>query len=372
MTIRPFLLERYFAQYEFKVQHLLSPSDCEAFSLSEMLLMADDECRNLWDSLRLGYTESAGAPLLRREIANLYTGLSAEQILVAAPEEAILLAMQATLHPGDHVISIFPAYQSLYEIARSIGCEVSHWHIQLEGNTWQLDFRRLTDLLQPNTRMLIVNFPHNPTGFLPEEQLFRQIVEFAGEHQLYLFSDEMYRLLEYREEERLPAACELYEEAFSLGGVSKAFALPGLRIGWLATQSQEALNRCAVYKDYTTICSSAPSEILAIIALRNRPAILRRNLSIISSNILTADQFFRRHPRFFSWFPPQAGSVALARWEGGLPLEEVCRRLLDEKGLMILPGAVFEIPGDTFRLGLGRLTFSQALDRLETWISETF
>ncbi|MGB9669423.1 MAG: aminotransferase class I/II-fold pyridoxal phosphate-dependent enzyme, partial [Anaerolineales bacterium] len=192
-SIQPFKLERYFAKYEFKVNYLLSPSDCESLTLTELLAMADPLSQGLWNNLRLGYTESNGNPLLRHEISQLYTQICPQQILVAAPEEAILLAMQAILNPADHVISIFPAYQSLYEIAQSMGVDVSFWQIKESQSGWTLNLDELEALIRPNTRLLVVNFPHNPTGYQPQPEDYQKLIEFARQHNLYLFCDEMYR-----------------------------------------------------------------------------------------------------------------------------------------------------------------------------------
>jgi aspartate/methionine/tyrosine aminotransferase len=141
--IAPFKLERYFARHEFKARYLLSASDCEALSMKELLALADEDGLARWQSLSLGYTESLGLPVLRSEIARLYQAVPAEHILTLTPEEGIYIAMQALLKPGDHVICLFPAYQSLYEIARSIGCEVTPWMLRPDGDRWRLDFEAL-------------------------------------------------------------------------------------------------------------------------------------------------------------------------------------------------------------------------------------
>jgi aspartate/methionine/tyrosine aminotransferase len=369
MQIKPFRLERYFAEYEFKVEYLLSPSDCESLRLGELLELADSESLRLWHGLRLGYTESPGHPLLRAEIARLYLQIHPEQVVVAVPEEAIFIAMHTLLGPGDHAIVISPAYQSLYEIARAIGCQVTAWPVELSASGWQLDLDRLASSLQANTRLLVVNFPHNPTGYLASQAEFAAIVEIAREHDLYLFSDEMYRLLEYDPDSRLPAACDLYEKAISLSGLSKTFALPGLRLGWLATQDPDLPARWLAFKDYTTICHSGPSEILGIIALRAKERIVQRSLEIVRSNLEHAGEFFVRRPDRFRWIPPQAGSIAFPAWMGGGPVEAFCQRVLDEQGVMIVPGSIFEFPGDHFRVGLGRKNFPEALARLERYLA---
>lgn len=363
--IQPFKLERYFALYEFSVKYLLSPSDCESLSMKELLALADSETRKRWESLSLGYTESPGLPALRQEIARQYPGLSASQVLVVAPEEGIFIAMQVLLKPGDHVIVLSPAYQSLYEIARTIGCELTHWYLQPQKNRWELDLDGLKASIRPNTRLLVVNFPHNPTGFLPSLPEFQAVVEVARQNDLYLFSDEMYRTLEYNPAQRLPPGCSLYEKAVSLSGVSKTLSLPGLRIGWLATQHADLLQRFQTYKDYTTICSSAPSEILAWMALRAQGQILTRNLEIIQANLQAAQSFFAERSDLFDWFQPTAGSVAFPRWKGAETLDQFCRRILDQQGVMIVPATMFEYPGSHFRVGLGRHNFVEALERIK-------
>lgn len=370
MPINPFKLERFFAQYEFKTKYLLSSSDCESLSLNELLQMASTESLQLWQELRLGYTESAGHPQLREEVARLYTHIDPEHVLIAAPEEAIYIAMQTLLAPGDHVIAISPAYQSLYEIARSIGCSVIPWKLKASPGGWTLNLEHLERSITERTRLIVINFPHNPTGHLLKHNEFEAIVGLARKHDLILFSDEMYRLLEYDPLLRLPAMCDSYEKGISLSGLSKSMALPGLRIGWLASQQSEWLKRWQSLKDYTTICSSAPSEILGIIALQNKAAIVERNLEIISENLTAAERFFSKHTDQFAWLRPQAGSIAFPRWLGEGTVKQFCQQVLDRQGVMLVPGSLFEYPGNHFRLGLGRKSFSEAIARVEEYLHE--
>jgi aspartate/methionine/tyrosine aminotransferase len=369
MPIAPFELERYFALYEFKLKYLLSPSDCESLSMAELLSMASPASLELWQGLRLSYTESQGHPLLRNEVANLYQQVPPGNILIAAPEEAIFIAMQTLLRPGDQIVAIAPAYQSLHEIARSIGCEVTEWRLEPgpEG-TWQLDLDQLENSLTSRTRMLVINFPHNPTGYMLSLSELEAIIRLARKHNLYLFSDEMYRLLEYEPATRLPAACDLYEKGISLSGLSKSFALPGLRIGWLATQAGALMESWLAFKDYTTICNSAPGEILGIIALQNKERIIQRNLAIIQDNIASAEEFFGRHKKQFAWFAPQAGSVAFPEWLGEMPVEKFCQEVLEQQGVMIVPGSLFGSSGNHFRIGLGRENLPEALALLGDYL----
>ncbi|MBX3015196.1 MAG: aminotransferase class I/II-fold pyridoxal phosphate-dependent enzyme [Caldilineaceae bacterium] len=360
-TIAEFKLERYFGRYEFAVQWLLSPSDCESMTVPELLQLADPASQQLWQELALGYTESPGHPQLRAAIADLYHQIAAEQVVVAAPEELILIAMQSLLQPGDHIIYTAPAYQSLYEVARSLGCTVTPWHLQPTGDQWTVDIDQLAGMINQRTKLLVINFPHNPTGYLPPRALLDAIIDVARAHRLYLFSDEMYRLLEHDATQRLPALCDLYERAITLSGMSKAFGLPGLRIGWLATQVPELPMRWLTLKDYTTICNSAPSEILALIGLRASAQLLQRNLTIVQENLRTFEAFCQRHADQIRWLKPQAGSTVFPGWRGAEPLDDLCTRALAEQGLMIVPGSLFDWAAPHFRVGLGRRNLPQVL-----------
>lgn len=368
MPLNPFKLERYFAEYEFKVKYLLSSSDCESLSMAELLQMASPESLALWQGLKLGYTESPGHPLLRAEVAGLYGRIPANNVIIAAPEELIFIAMQTLLQPGDHVIAVSPAYQSLSEVARSIGCSVTPWPLERDAGGWQLDFDRLEQSVTPQTRLLVINFPHNPTGHTLRRSELDALIALAQRHGLYVFSDEMYRLLENDPAVQLPAVCDVYERGISLSGLSKSFALPGLRIGWLATQQTPLLNQWLAFKDYTTICNSAPAEILGIIALQNREQILRRNRDIVRANTALAAQFFADHPDLFAWIPPRAGSVAFPQWLGAGSVAQFCREMLDRLGVMIVPGSIFDFPGNHFRLGLGRKNLGEVLVLIKAWL----
>ncbi|HEY3341641.1 MAG TPA: aminotransferase class I/II-fold pyridoxal phosphate-dependent enzyme [Anaerolineae bacterium] len=367
----PFKLERYFAQYEFKVRYLLSASDCEGLALHELLALADADSLARWDALTLGYTESQGLPALREEVARMSPGLSADDVLILAPEEGIFIAMQTLLNAGDHVICVAPAYQSLYEITRSCGYDLTPWHARPSEGKWSFDLDELKRSINPRTKLLVINFPHNPTGYLPSRQELDAIVSVAAQNGLRVFSDEMYRGLEYQPGERLPAMCGLYERGISLSGMSKAYALPGLRIGWLATRDGEIMSRWMHAKDYTTICSSAPSEVLALMGLRARQAIIARNLQIIQTNLTAADQFFAEFAAGFTWRKPRAGSVAFAQWLGGQPVEQWCQAILDAQGVMIVPGSLFDAEGNYFRLGLGRRNFVEALEHVREHLHNT-
>jgi aspartate/methionine/tyrosine aminotransferase len=366
MRLNPFKLERYFARYEFKARYLLGSSDCESLTVGELLAlepMADRRFHAHW----LGYTESPGAPGLRREISRIYTAIQPEQVLVfSGAEEAIFLLMHAALAAGDHVIVHWPCYQSLSEIAAGLGCEMSLWRARPENN-WALDLDELERAIRPNTRLIVVNTPHNPTGYLMSQPDFRRLNQIAQQHGVRLFSDEVYRESEHDPSLRLPAACDLSESAVSLGVTSKTYGLPGLRIGWIATRDAELCRRMAALKDYTTICNSAPSEFLAELALRHREELAERSRRTILKNLTVLDEFFTRHTQVFVWQRPQAGPIAFPRLLGE-DVEDFCRRLVEQAGVMLLPGTLYDHPGNHFRIGFGRKNLPEAVERLEEFL----
>jgi len=370
MKIKPFKLERYFAIHEFSAKYLLSPSDCESLTMKELIDNADESSLEMWHNLKLGYTESMGHPVLRDEIARLYSTIEADNVITAVPEEAIFITMHALLEENDHVVIIDPVYQSLKEIPASIGCSITNWRMEEKESRWHLDLDLLEKSITPETKMLIVNFPHNPTGYLPSLEDFKRIIEIARRHDIYIFSDEMYWLLEHDEEMRLPPAVDSYEKAISLFGLSKTFSLPGLRMGWLATREDELLRKLSTLKDYTTICGSAPSEILAIMALRQREAILETNKKRIRDNLQAARTFFTRHDSLFTWLEPKGGSTAFLKLNPEIDVVEFCEKIVEEKSIMIVPGEIFDYKGNYFRIGLGRDNFKNILLELEDYLAK--
>ena len=364
MDIEPFAIERYFAKHEFSARYLLSASDCEGLPMRELIENSPSPVRDMWNHLKLNYTESQGHPILRELIASLYPGLRSRNILVAAPEELIYITMRSLLQPGDHVVVLAPCYQSLVSVARAAGCDVDLWHLSEQNGKWGLDLKDLANKLTNKTRLVVVNFPNNPTGYLPTEPQFKELIRMVESNGSLLFCDEMYRFLEPEGIDRLPSASTLSSEAIALCGLSKSFALPGLRLGWLACQDENLINRLLVYKDYTTICNSAPSEILAMMALHKSAQILSRNLQLIRRNTELSRVTFEKFPHLVRWIAPSAGSVAFPAWVGNGNLGNLVEQWVAERGLMVVPGEYFQVPNDHFRVGLGRENYSQSLEVL--------
>jgi aspartate/methionine/tyrosine aminotransferase len=243
---------------------------------------------------------------------------------------------------------------------------VTFWEARSQ-NKWALDLDELKRSLRSNTRAVIVNTPHNPTGYMMPQADYLALNKLAQERGIILFSDEVYRELEYNPADRLPSACDINPTAVSLGVMSKAYGLAGLRIGWVATHNAAVHARMAALKDYTTICSSAPSEFLSELALRHRSQIARRNLQIIHHNLSLLDAFFVARADRFEWVRPKAGPIAFPHLAGE-DVEQFCHRLVTSSGVLLLPGTVYDHPGNHFRLGFARKNMPQALAQLEQFL----
>jgi aspartate/methionine/tyrosine aminotransferase len=362
MQIADFALERYFARWEFAARYVLCASDVEPVGMHELLAMADPDARSRWADLRLGYTESLGLPALRAEIAALYDGLTADDVITfAGAEEGVFLGMHALLGAADHAVVVWPAYQSLYEVARSIGASVTF--VPLHPRGWTLDVDAVAAAMRPNTKVIVINFPHSPTGAQLEPAQFDRLVTIAELHGAHLWSDEVYRFLEH-DAASLPPAAARSDRGVSLGVMSKAFGLAGVRVGWVATRDKALRTRLAALKDYTTICNSAPSEVLALIALRARTALVDRAQTILRANIAILDEFFARNGDRFAWTRPRAGSVCFPTLTGH-DVDAFAARLVEEEGVLLLPASQFAYAGNNFRLGFGRRDMPQGLTRLE-------
>jgi aspartate/methionine/tyrosine aminotransferase len=367
MQITPFRIEEYMGKYEFSAKYLLSSSDAESQTIQELLSLepgAHDTFLKLW----CGYTESPGAPWLREALATMYQQILADHlVVVSAAEEAIFLFYHALLAPKDHAIVEAPCYESALTVPKSTGASVSEWRRKSE-NDWAHDITALERLIRPNTRAIYINTPHNPTGLLMPAQIFRRVLELAAQHGIYVFCDEVYRELEHDPATRLPAACDFYERALSLGSVSKTYGLPGLRLGWLACRDSAFLQKIISLKHYTTICSSAPSEFLTALAIRHRRKLIERNRQLVLKNLRLLSAFFTRRSDLFSWTPPNASTIGFARFHPEEDVRKFCENLVRESGVLLLPGSVYDEQRH-IRFGYGRRNMPESLARFEAWLA---
>ncbi len=269
LDLPDFRLEVYLGEWEFKARYHLTASDAETMTVAELLALATPAEREAFESLRLEYVPVPGGEELREAIASTYEAVDAADVLTfAGAEEALFWALQELAGPGDHAIVTVPNYQSTESVPLANGADVSGLLLRAE-NGWGLDLDELRSLLRPETRLIVVNWPNNPTGGVAQPEDFRALVELCDERGIRLLSDEVYRGVELDPERTLPQAADLSATALSLSVMSKAYGLPGLRIGWLACRDRELLGRLERRKHYTSICNAGPSEALATIALRN-------------------------------------------------------------------------------------------------------
>lgn len=366
MQITPFRIEEYLGEREFTAKYLLSCSDAESQTIEELLALepgAHDAFMKHW----CGYTEPWGAPWLREVLATIYRSIRPDQLMVtSAAEEAIYTFYFALLGPGDHAIVETPCYESALTVPRSTGAKVSEWRRRPE-NGWAHNLSDLEAMIRPNTRALYINTPHNPTGLLMKPEVFQAVFDLAERCGFHVFCDEVYRELEHDPATRLPAGCDISGRAISLGSVSKSYGLPGLRLGWLASQDTDLLQKIVSFKHYTTICASAPSEYLTALAFRHRQKFIEGNLQITLRNFRLLAAFFEKRTDVFEWTAPNAATIGFARLKLSRDVEEFCGALLKDSGVLLLPGTVYDEPRH-IRFGFGRRNMPESLERLESWL----
>jgi aspartate/methionine/tyrosine aminotransferase len=366
MRIEPFRIEHYFAKHEFSAKYLLASSDAESRTIRDVLDLEPGSQEKFFEQW-CGYTEVSGAPELREVIAGMYTRTKPSEVLVVScAEEGILVLYHALVNAEDHVIVETPCYESGLQLARSTGAKVSEWRRRPQDN-WAHDLGALEKLIQPNTKVIYINTPHNPTGLLMPRNIFEGVLRLAAERGITVFCDEVYREMEHNPADRLPAACDLYEYAVSMGSMSKAYGLAGLRLAWFACRDANILRRCADFKLYTTICSSAPSEFLTAVALRHREVVLKRNREIVRKNVALLDAFFKKRGDLFDWVRPNAATIGFARFKPARNVQEFCDDVVSKSGVMLLPGSVYDEP-QHIRFGYGRKNMPEALEQFEAYL----
>lgn len=374
MTLPDFRLEAYFSKWEFAARHHLTASDAQSMTLRELLAMADPADAAAFDAQWLGYTQTFGAPALRAEIASTYDAIAPENVLCfAGAEEGIYVAYHVLLGKDDHAIVITPNYQAAETVPLSL-CAVTGVPLDPE-NGWRLDLDRVAAAIQPNTKLVSINFPHNPTGSIPDRATLDGLVNLCRRHGIWIFSDEVYRLLGPDPARHLPQVADIYERGLSLNVLSKAYGLPGLRIGWIACQDAGVLSRMERMKHYLSICNSAPSEALGIVALRAADRIIGRNNALVRANLDVLDAFFADYPHLFEWTRSDGGCVGYPRWLGPGTVDAFCEDLIDKAGVLLLPSGIYHsdlgpVPADRFRIGFGRSDVPESIAALRAYLEQ--
>jgi aspartate/methionine/tyrosine aminotransferase len=351
MKIDPFLVEEYMNAYEHKVELNLAETCVDPFTLREFLafMNREDFLERLKDT-KLTYGFIEGSPDLRQGIADLYNQMKPENILVTGGAIAAnFLVFYSLVEPGDTVISIFPAYQQLYSVPKSLGAKVKLLILR-ENDQWLPDINKLSELVDKRTKLIVINNPHNPTGSLIDTDSLKRICAVAEEAGAFLLCDETYRGLYVRPNDFVVSAVDISEKAIVTGSFSKSLSLTGLRLGWIAANSQ-IIEECKAHREYTTISNGVIDDALATLAIKGIDRIYQRNLNIIRTNHIILSRWIEDEP-LIEWVPPRAGSIAFLRHNLKMSSEDICLRLIRSKGTLIVPGSCFEM--DTYlRIGYG-------------------
>lgn len=370
--MRNFILETYFSKWEFRAKHHMTASDAQSVTMGQLLDMADLP-RDALSDLHLGYTQTWGAPDLRQAISETYDRLGPENILCfAGAEEGVYAAMRVLLSKDDHAIVVVPNYQAAETLPLEI-CVVTGVGLDPDRH-WHLDLNKIRDAIKPNTKLISVCFPNNPTGHIIPKEDYKALIQICRDHDLYLFSDEVYRGLELDIGKRIDQAADVYEKGLSLNVMSKAYGLPGLRIGWIASKDKTVLDALEKYKHYLSICNSAPSERLAVIALGVRERLLNKNRTLMRANIEKLDAFFGDYPDIFDWHHPDGSCIGFPRFKGRGGVEAFCQSLVEEEGVLLLPASIYqselmETPDDRFRIGFGRANMDAGLTAFRAFMN---
>lgn len=349
MKIEIFELERTQSLWENRVKYNLTESGIHPYTFKELL--DNEEIEGLL-SLRLGYGQTNGSEELREAIASLYPGADLDNVLVTnGSAEANFLTIWSNLEPGDELIYMLPNYMQIWGIARSFGITVKPFHLR-EDHNWAPDLEELKSLISPRTKMIAVCNPNNPTGAVLSEEAMKEIVRLAKEADAWVYSDEVYRGAELDGEET-PTFFGLYDKVIICCGLSKAYALPGLRIGWLVGP-KEIIEKSWAYHDYTSITSGILSNQVATLVLRpeRRMKVLNRNRKILNENLAALKGWVEKHKNLFSFIPPKAGGMAFLRYNMKINSTELATKIMEEKSVFIVAGDLFRMD-HYIRIGIG-------------------
>ncbi len=377
MVFKPFKHLEYISALREKLPqpllYNLSDSCAQSLNFGQLTALGDNDHL---PELGLGYASIAGSPQLRQSIAQLHqksladkTSLNEDNVTVfCGAQEALFATFNHLLSAGDEVIVITPCYPSLVAVPEQLGVTIKAIELEFERQ-WQFSIDDVKTLLSDKTRLIVLNSPHNPTGAVLERTLALEIIELARKRGIYIISDEVSVWSDY-EQTGINHPFLAYEKTVTIGVLSKSFGLAGVRIGWAVSQDEALLQRLREIRGYTSICGSATDEYLATIALNNAQQILADNNAQIQANIAIFARFITRSEGRFEWHQPKAGILALVKSNLTMPVRELVEQLAIKHQTLILPGDLFGIEGNYFRLGLGREDFADALARLEAFLDD--
>ena len=343
MHIEPFGVEMWMNAWETKCTYNLAETCVHSLTIAELLDLTGASDTALQDilSMKMTYGDIEGSPRLRAAIAALYQTRSADDVMVThGTIGANMLAFKALVSAGDHVVSILPTYQQHYSIPESIGATVSRLYLRPEDN-WLPDLDALAAHVTPATRLIALTNPNTPTGALIAAAMLQDIVALARANDAWVLVDEVYRGTE--EGDQAPSIADIYEKGISTCGMSKAFSLAGLRLGWIAAPT-EVLEKVSHHRDYDTISVGMIDDHFATLALEHADKVRARSQKITAGNREIVDAWIAQHPKL-DWIRPKAGTTALLSLPHGTSSEHFCLDLLKSTGVLLTPGSALDMEG---------------------------
>ncbi|RRD40955.1 aminotransferase [Leptotrichia sp. OH3620_COT-345] len=370
MKIANFGVEEWLNVWENEAVYDIAGSSIASFTLEEIIAIGNKTKEEFFQELiikKMNYGWIEGSPEFKKQVSMLYKNVSSEQILQTnGATGANFMALYALVEPDDHIISLYPTYQQLYDIPRSLGAEVDLWRIK-EENEWLPDLNELNSLIRSNTKMICINNANNPTGAIMNREFLEELVKIAEKYEIYILSDEVYKPLENGLE--IPAIVDLYNKGISINSLSKTYSVPGIRVGWTAA-NLEITDLFRKYRDYTMICAGVFDDYLATYVLKNKNAVLKRNQKIVSENLQILKEWIKKEPRVSVIFPRNV-STSFIKLDIPMETEKFCINLLKEKGVLLVPGNRFDMPGYA-RLGYCTYTetLKKGLEKLSEYLRE--
>ena len=370
MYIEPFEMERFQSVWENEVEYNLSESGVHPLKIHNFITLED--FKNL-AMLPLGYNQTNGSEELRTTIADMYPGAIAENVLVTTGScEANFLSIWSFIEPGNEVALMLPNYMQIWGAARAFGADVKPFHLVPDQGRWQIDWDEFERSVTPKTKLIAVCNPNNPTGAQLNQEEIERICNRAAEVDAWILADEVYRGAERTGDTISPTFWGNYDKVIITCGLSKAYGLPGLRIGWIVTRP-DSVESIWSYHDYTTICPNPISDFLARIALlpENREFILERARSIVWHNFKIMRKWLQSHKDLFEYIPPVAGAIVLVKYNLNISSMDLVNGLRDEKSVLVVPGEHFFME-KCLRFGIGDQPdyLQQALDRIGEYIEK--
>jgi len=370
VKVDEFLVERWMNEYEHDVEVNMAETCVQPFTLREFLEFTGSPgyMEEIMDR-RLTYGWIEGSPELREGIAGLYGDVDPGDVLVTGGAiEANFNSFYSLVEPGDTVVSVYPAYQQLYSVPKSFGAKVKQLRL-LPENRWLPDVEELKTLVDRDTKMIVINNPHNPCGSFIDTPTLKAVCEVAQDVGAYVHSDEAYRGLYLDPAEKMPSVVDLYDKGVATGSFSKPISLTGLRLGWI-TADHEIVHQFKLRRDYTTISKGMIDDALGALAIQHIDRILERNNGIIKTNHKLLDEWINDEP-LIDWVPPRAGSVGFMRHHLDAAAWDICRELIEEKSTFMVPGDCFGF-SDHIRIGYGNdaKVLREGLDRFKSYLDE--